>query len=445
MVRISIFGLGPVGLATAVCFAAKGYRVLGVDPDTERVKLLQRGQPPFYEPRLRPLLRRAIAKRKLEIAADPTGNSRSDFAFITVGTPSNDDGSINLTYVRKAASEIGESLRASKRRQVVVVKSTVTPGTARKIVKPTVRAASGRTYAKDFFVCSNPEFLREGNAIQDTQFPDRIIIGSDEERSVRRLENLYRNFHGRGTPSIIRTSFENAELIKYANNAFLAGKISFINCIANIAERTPGADIQTIAGGIGLDRRIGPRFLNAGLGWGGSCFPKDLRALLSLSKSLGYEPAMIKAAIETNQAQWARAVEICKQGLEGLQGRTIAVLGLSFKPNTDDVREAVSIPLVKELLKEGATVRAYDPAAMNSARSVLGESVEYASTPLTCIDGADCCILVTEWEEFKKLQPSDFVARLRRPFVIDGRRIYNAARFRRAGIVFHAVGLGPAE
>ena len=291
MVRISVFGLGPVGLATAVCFAAKGHRVIGVDPDTDRVGQLQRGKPPFYEPKLHGLLKTTVRKKTLQVTVDPTLNAKSDFAFITVGTPSNDDGSINLTYVRKAASDIGESLRTSEKRQVVVVKSTVTPGTARKIVKPTLITASGRTYAKDFFVCSNPEFLREGNAIQDTQFPDRIIIGSDEEKGVRRLENLYRTFHGRSTPTVVKTSFENAELIKYANNAFLATKISFINCIANIAERTPGADVQTIAAGIGLDQRIGPRFLNAGLGWGGSCFPKDLRALLSLSKSLGYEPA----------------------------------------------------------------------------------------------------------------------------------------------------------
>jgi UDPglucose 6-dehydrogenase len=443
LVRISVFGLGPVGLATAVCFAAKGYRVIGVDPDTDRVGQLLRGKPPLFEPKLHGLLKTTVRKKTLQLAVDPALNWKSDFAFITVGTPSNDDGSANLTYVRQAAAEIGESIRTSDKRQVVVVKSTVTPGTARTIVKPTLITGSGKTYARDFFVCSNPEFLREGNAIHDTQFPDRIIIGSDEEKGVRKLENLYRGFLRSSTPTIIRTSFENAELIKYANNVFLATKISFINCIANIAEQTLGADVQTIAAGIGLDRRIGSRFLNAGLGWGGSCFPKDLRALLSLSKSLGYDPVLIEAAIKTNQGQSVRAVEICRQELDGLRGKRIAVLGLSFKPDTDDVREAVSIPLIRQLLSEGAVVSVYDPAAMNNARSILGDTVEYVSSSTACIDGSDCCVIVTEWTEFNKIQPRVFVERMRRPFVIDGRRIYDSTQFRHAGIIFRAIGLAP--
>jgi len=445
LVRVSVFGLGPVGLATAVCFAAKGYRVIGVDSDPQRVRQLKEGKLAFFEPGLKELLKQSVRSKTLQVTEDYHLNAESDFSFICVGTPSNPDGSANLNYVRSVASEIGMSLRPNKKRQVVVVKSTVIPGSARRLVKPILIRKSGRKYGKNLFLCSNPEFLREGNAIHDTRMPDRIVIGSDENSAIRMLENFYLDFHGESTRTIIKTTFENAEFIKYASNSFLATKISFINCIANIAQLTPGADVRTIATGIGLDQRIGPRFLNAGLGWGGSCFPKDLKALVSLSKSLGYDPKLIEASILTNLNQRQRAVEMCKEEMGTLMGKRLAVLGLSFKPDTDDLREAVSIPLIRKLIAEGGIVSVYDPVAMPNARRMLGGTVRYSPTAEACVKGTDCCILVTEWGEFVKLQPSFFVKRMKRPLMIDGRRIYDASKFRRAGVIIRGIGLGASS
>jgi nucleotide sugar dehydrogenase len=440
---ISVFGLGPVGLVTAVCFARKGHQVIGIDPDLDRLEKIRRAEPPFFEPKLKEYLTEAVTNGAFSVADEPSANARSNLAFITVGTPSREDGSIDLTYVKNAAKAIGQSLRQTTHYQLVVVKSTVTPGTARTLIKPILENESRKTAGKDFGLCSNPEFLREGNAVHDAELPDRIVIGSEDPEAVARLENFYKEFHGHSMPPVVRTTYENAELIKYANNAFLATKVSFINTIANIAERIPNADVQTIARGIGLDERIGSRFLNAGLGWGGSCFPKDLNALVSLSKTLGYSAELIEAAISTNQKQEQRAIQLAKQALGSLEGKRLAILGLAFKPETDDMREAVSIPLVQGLLAEGANVTAYDPAAMQNARRIFQDTITYAEDPYDCINQADCSIIVTEWDDFKTISPNEFAKRMRSPVVIDGRRIYNRDKFIEAGIQFSAIGLGP--
>jgi UDPglucose 6-dehydrogenase len=440
---ISIFGLGPVGLVTAVCFAKKGHRVLGIDPDHHRLEKIRTTEPPFFEPRLAEYLKEVVGDGALSVTDDPLSNVQSDLAYITVGTPSNRDGSIDLTYVENAATAIGQSLRDSGHYQLVVIRSTVTPGTARNLVKPVIERESGKTAGKEFGLCSNPEFLREGNAIQDAEFPDRIILGSEDPEATKKLEDFCKEFHSEHTPPIIRTTHENAELIKYANNAFLAMKVSFINIIANIAERVSGADVQAIAAGIGLDERVGSRFLNAGLGWGGSCFLKDLRALLSYSRALGYDADLIEAVIRANEEQKQRAVELAKQALGSLRKKRIALLGLAFKPQTDDIREAVSIPIIRALLAEGATVVAYDPAAMQNARTIFRDRINYAKDQIECIDRADCCIIVTEWKQFRTIPPSTFIERMRQPIVIDGRRVYDADEFLRAGIQFSGIGLGP--
>jgi nucleotide sugar dehydrogenase len=427
----------------AVALAKHGYEVVGVDPEKRVIEMLGRGEAPFYEPNLKEYLAAVLQEKTFTATQDASVNSQSDIAYIAVGTPTRPDRTIDLSYVEQAAKMIGRSLRAADQHQLVAIKSTVTPGTARKIVKTIIEHESKKKPGVNFSVCSNPEFLREGNAIHDTEFPDRIIIGSDDPEAIDKLVRVYENFHGDKLPSIVRTSFENAELTKYANNAFLATKVSLINCIASIAERVPYADVKSIAAGIGLDERIGPQFLNAGLGWGGSCFPKDLEALLSFSKRLGYGAELISATVETNKKQALKAVRFAKQALGSLASKRISVLGLAFKPDTDDMREAVSIPVIKSLLRQHAIVTVWDPEAMENAQRIFGDRIRYATSATECLEQADCCIVATEWPEFGKLRPSTFRQEMRRPTVVDGRRLYDADEFRRAGIHLLAIGLGP--
>ncbi len=427
----------------AVCLAKHGYKVVGIDSDQHVHDQLAKAEAPFYEPNLKEYLAAALKNESLTTTRDYSLSSQSEIAYIAVGTPSRSDGAIDLSYVEQAADMIGESLRHVKHHQLVVIKSTVTPGTARNIVKPRLERQSGKRAGVDFSVCSNPEFLREGNAIHDTEYPDRIIIGSDDSLAIQKLEKVYEEFHGNDFPAVIRTSFENAELTKYANNAFLATKVSFINSIAGIAERIPNADVKSVAAGIGLDSRIGSQFLSAGLGWGGSCLPKDVSALLSFSNKMGYDAELIAATAETNRKQAQKAVQFARQTLGSLAGKCVSVLGLAFKPETDDMRDAVSISVINSLLEAKAKVKVYDPKAMDNAKRIFGNRIEFASDSLKCLEGAECCILVTEWDEFKSLGPESFLQKMRRPIVVDGRRLYDVEKFRTSGMQFVAIGLGP--
>jgi UDPglucose 6-dehydrogenase len=323
----------------------------------------------------------------------------------------------------------------------VVVKSTVVPGTTENVVKPLLEKHSRKHCGFDFGLCMSPEFLREGSALYDTLHPDRIVIGEHDKKSGDTLDVLCRDFYEEEAPPIIRTNLPTAELIKYSNNAFLATKISFINTIANICEKIQGADVTAVANGIGLDHRINPRFSNAGLGYGGSCFPKDVKALIAFSNKLGYVPTILQEVQEVNENQPKHAVEKAKETLQELKGKKIAILGLAFKPDTDDMREARSIPIINQLLKEGASIVAYDPVAIPNAKSIFKEKIRYASLSIDCLKGADCCILVTEWDEFKKLTPEDFMQNMKQPTLIDGRRIYNPEKFSQK-LEFTAVGLG---
>jgi len=439
---ISVFGLGYVGLSTAVCFASRGLRVLGVDVDEEKVRQVSEGKSPVYEPGLQELLSESIEKGLLACTLQPRrAVIESDISFITVGTPSRPNGSIDVSGIEQACRQIGQALKDKQGWHLVVVRSTVAPGTTDQVVKATVDNASLKKCGVDWGLCMNPEFLREGSAIRDTLNPDRIVIGQHDEMSGKQLENLYRRFYGEKVPPILRMSLSNAELTKYANNAFLAMKVSFINMIANLCQKIPGADVTEVAKAIGQDRRICPHFLDAGLGYGGSCFPKDLKAMLSFAKKIGVSVPLVDATISLNERQPLEAVEMTEHVIGGLRGKKVAVLGLSFKPNTDDVREAVSVRLIRGLLDMGARVVAYDPVAMDNARKVLGDKILYAPSALECIDEADSCIVVTEWEEFKKLQPQDFLERMRTPLVIDGRRIFDPKDFGRK-VRFAAIGLG---
>ena len=438
---ISIVGTGYVGLCTAVGFASRGYKVVASTHDPEKAELINKGIPPFFEYGLEEMLQKVVKKGYLKCLLDrEEAVLKTGITIISVGTPSKPDGSINLRFIESSAQEIGEALNKKDAYHLVVVKSTVVPGTTENLVKPGIEKSSGKRCGVDFGLCMNPEFLREGSALYDTLHPDRIIIGEHDEKSGDVLESLYRDFLGEETPPMIRTNLPTAELIKYANNAFLATKISFINTVADICEKIPGADVTVIAEGVGLDKRISSLFLNAGLGYGGSCFPKDVKALIAFSKSLGYSPVLFNAVEDVNNVQPYQAIGLAKKLIGDLAGKRVAVLGLAFKPNTDDMREAVSIKVINKLLEEGASVVAYDPKAVINARYVFGDKIEYANSSIECLEDAECCIVVTEWEEFKQLEPEDFIKHMKNPLVIDGRRIYNPQKFSRK-LKFAAIGL----
>ena len=442
---ISVVGMGYVGLCTAVGFATKGYNVITSTNDPEKAEAINKGIPPFYEPNLQKSLQETIRSRYLKCILDrKVAILNTDVTFITTATPSQPNGEINIRYIENCAREIGKALNEKNTYHLVVVKSTVVPGTTQNAVKPTLEKHSNKICGTEFGLCMNPEFLREGSALYDTLQPDRLIIGEHDEKSGDTLEALYQEFFGRETPPTIRTNLQTAELIKYANNAFLATKISFINTIANICEKTPGVDITTVAEGIGLDQRINPRFVRAGLGYGGSCLPKDIKALIAFANQLGYTPTILQAVQAVNENQAKHVVEKAKEKLTELKGKKIAILGLSFKPNTDDMREARSIPIINQLLKEGADITTYDPVAIPNAKIIFKDRITYVSSSVDCLKDADCCIIVTEWDEFKDLKPEDFTENMRSPILIDGRRIYNPEEFGKK-LTFEAVGLGQSS
>lgn len=443
--RVSIIGLGYVGLTTAVCFASRGIHVFGFDVDAEKLQKISMGEVPFHEPGVPELLKQTLTDKTLKLGRNAINSS--DIIFVTVGTPAGENGEIDLTFIRKASEMIGTALKnAGNQYRVIVIKSTVVPGTTENVVKPIVEAFSGKLFGRDIGLAVNPEFLKEGSAVEDTFDPDRLVIGEFDERSGDLVLSLYKKFYAENFPTLVRTNLPNAELVKYATNSFLATKISFINTIANICDRVPGADVKVVARGAGLDQRIGERFLNAGLGFGGSCFPKDVRALIHFAKESGYYPAMLDAALDINRRQPAVAVDFAEKALGSLEDKVIALLGLAFKPNTDDIREAVSLEIVRELRERGAIIKAYDPAAASNIAKKLGDlkGLFYSASATEAITGADCAIVVTEWEEFRKLEPEDFVSRMRTSVVIDGRRIYDPSKFEKK-LKFAAVGLGRSK
>ena len=436
--------MGRVGLCFATCLANRGVKVIGVDVDEEKLGLVSRGKAPFYEPGLSELLVKALESRRLSLTSSAEeASEEAHITFVTVGTPSKPNGSVDLSQVTGACESIGRGIAREDDWRLVVIRSTVPPGTTNGLVRELLERASGGRCGCDFGLCMNPEFLSEGNAVEGVLRPDRIIIGEFDRRSGETLQAFYETFYGPDrTPPILRTSLTNAELIKYANNAFLAMKISFANMIARLCQVLPGADVVDVMDGIGMDKRINRAFLNAGLGWGGSCFPKDLAALLRVGEELGVNLPLVRATIEVNEEQPLLAVRLAKEALGGLKGRRVAVLGLSFKPNTDDVRGAVSLTVIEALLDEGASVVAYDPRAMDNVRSLLGNRIEFANSALEAVERADCCIIVTEWDEFNRLRPEDFKKHMRNPVVIDGRRVFRPEEFGRV-VKYIAIGRGP--
>jgi len=426
--NIAIIGAGYVGLVAAACFAKK-HNVVCVDIDEDKVELINNAKAPFYEPGLDELIKSGIKSGKLRATNDINGALESaEFIFISVGTPSKDNGEIDLSYVKSAAHDIGKALRNYA---VVVQRSTVVPGTTRNVVKKIIEEQSGRKAGKDFGIAFVPEFLREGNAVHDFMEPDRVVIGADDDRVTDNLLELYRDFYPKMPDSTLVTmSIESAELVKYASNLFLATKISFANEVAELAEKIPNVDIVDVMRGVGLDKRIGPSYLGAGAGFGGSCFPKDLNAIVHFARKIDVPPFITEAVLKRNRRQIERIVSFVVDQLGKLDDKRIAVLGLSFKPGTSDTRESPALKIVNELMRLGAKdIIACDPKAVDEAKRVFGESIKYTEDPFEAIKNADCAVVVTDWDEFKNISPDDFAGLMRNPLVIDGRRIYQPEKF----------------
>jgi UDPglucose 6-dehydrogenase len=434
MYKICMVGSGYVGLVTGACFADFGNTVICVDKEDGKVDRLKRGEIPFYELGLDEIVARNIKEERLSFSSDLASAVRkSEVIFIAVGTPHGKGGAADLSYVWGAAKEIAQNMNGYK---LVIQKSTVPVGTGARIRDLIQKNLKKKTA---FDVASNPEFLREGSAIEDFMRPDRVVIGTWTTRAEEILSGIYAPLYLNETP-MIRTNVETAELIKYAANAFLATKISFINEMANLCE-VVGADVKTVARGMGLDNRIGQKFLHAGAGYGGSCFPKDTAALEHFSRNLGYPLRIVKATIEVNKNQRKRILKKIEDTVGDVKGRTISILGLSFKPNTDDIRDAVAIDLIKALKKMGARVRAFDPVAIPNARAVL-PGVEFTEDVWGAVEGADAVVLATEWNEFRRLDFPRLKRHMKRPIVIDCKNIYDPQAMEHMGFTYVGVGRG---
>lgn len=416
--KVSVIGSGYVGSVTAACFAEVGHEVVCVDIDGKKTEQINAGIPPIYEEGLEELLRKYAGKRLIATTDYEFAVNETDISFICVGTPSAEDGTIDLSIVRAAAASIGAALAKKEGYHTVVVKSTVVPETTEKFVLPILEETSGKTAGKDFGVAMNPEFLREGKAVHDFMHPDKIVVGAIDRRSGDLVSELYRTFEC----EVTRTNPTTAEMIKYANNSLLATKISFANEIGNICKKL-GIDTYEVMETVGKDFRISPKFLNSGAGFGGSCFPKDVKALIGKAKAIGYSPVLLESVIAVNEKQPLLMTKILQRKIGNPEGKRIAVLGLAFKNETDDIRESRSIPVIAELLRLGARVSAYDPMAEENMKKVF-PAIEYFDKASDALKGADACLVMTEWDEFRDLD-SEFQS-MKRKIVIDGRRVIKA-------------------
>jgi UDPglucose 6-dehydrogenase len=430
--NICVIGTGYVGLVTGACLAEFGMSLICVDNDQEKINLLKQGTIPIYEPGLENLVVKNMREGRLSFSTSiEEGVKSSLVVFIAVGTPSHEDGSADLQAAEEVAKQIGRSMNGYK---VIVIKSTVPVGTARRVKK---LIEGHQTQPISFDIVSNPEFLREGSAIEDFMRPDRVTIGAESEQAIAIMKDIYSALYLIETPFVI-TGLETAEMIKYAANAFLATKVSFINEIANLCERM-GADVHHVAKAMGLDGRIGRKFLHPGPGFGGSCFPKDTRALSRMAQEKGYSFKILDSVIRVNEEQKKRMVGKIQEKVGDLRGKTIGILGLSFKPNTNDIRESSSMVIIKDLLAMGTKVKAFDPAAMDEAKVVLPE-VEYGRDPYDVAKGSDALVLVTEWNQFRRLDLQRIKALLKTPIFIDLRNVYDPDQMKQLGFDYCGVG-----
>jgi len=430
--RIAVIGTGYVGLVVGACFAETGNEVTCVDKDAAKIRMLNRGKIPIYEPGLEELVRRNRAEKRLTFTTDLTEPvKRSEVIFIAVGTPTGEDGSADLKHVLAAAREIGKAMNGYK---VIVDKSTVPAGTS-----DLVREAIGGETTHPFSVVSNPEFLKQGAAVEDFLKPDRVVIGATDEKSAAIMTELYRPFTRTGAPIMVMDC-ASAELCKYAANAMLATRISFMNEIANVCERF-GADADKVRQAIATDKRIGPAFLFPGVGYGGSCFPKDVKAIIKFSGDKKYRFRILEAVEDVNEAQKLRLLQKVEAAFgKSLKGRTLAIWGLAFKPRTDDMREAPAIPIIEGLLERGARVRAFDPEARDVAKRLFGSRITYAKHAYDALKDADALLVVTEWNEFREPDFKKMKRAMKQPVIFDGRNIYNPQQLRALGFTYSSIG-----
>lgn len=435
--KIAVVGTGYVGLVTGTCLAEVGTNVTCIDIDKKKIEGLKNGVMPIYEPGLEPMVTRNYKKGKLHFSTDITSAIKdADVAFIAVGTPPGEDGSADLQYVLKVASQIGANMNSYG---VVVTKSTVPVGTAEKVRAAVQEQLDARGVDVDFDISSNPEFLKEGAAIDDFMKPDRIVVGVDTAKAEETMRKLYKPFIMNGHP-LIFMDIPSAEMTKYAANSMLATRISFMNDIANLCE-IMGADVNAVRKGIGSDPRIGSRFIYAGIGYGGSCFPKDVKALIETGKQNNYRMRILEAVEDVNESQKSVLFNKLTSSLgTDLSGKTFAMWGLSFKPNTDDMREAPSLVLIDKINAAGGKVVAYDPVAMPETKHMIGDIITYVDEPYQALDGADALLLVTEWSEFKLLDFDEVTKRLKNKLIFDGRNIYDRKEMAEMGYEYYSIG-----
>jgi len=436
-VKIGIIGLGFVGLSLASVLGSKKYNVVGIDSDRKKVSTILSGKSPFYEPKLDIMLKKALAK-SLQISSDiQFATSNCQLLFITVGTPPSKDGYIDLTKVKQVAKEIGEALSKTVNKPIIIVKSTVAPGTTNEVIKFILEKYSKKKAGVGFGIIANPEFLREGKAVDDTISPHIVVIGGNDQKSISRVKKFFLKMHGNKVP-LIETNHQTAELIKYANNSFLATKISFINQIASICQSLPETNVEDVVRAIGLDPRIGKLFLKAGPGYGGSCLPKDLQTLIKFSSRIGKKPILLEAVRETNNFQVRNLMILIKEALQKIRGRRISILGLSFKEGSDDIRESVSIKLIRLLLKKQAKIIVHDPKAIENTKMIFGDKISYADSVKAAIKGSHCTVIMTPWKEYSNLTNND-LRLMKRRLIIDSRRLLDRYKL---DAEYHAIGIG---
>lgn len=448
--NICVVGVGYVGLVVGTCLADFGHNVICVDKNKEKIENLKQGISPIYELGLEELIHRNAKEKRLRFTTDLKEGVQASLAvYIAVDTPNGEDGIPNLSSVKAVARSVAESIDGYK---VVILKSTVPVGTCTKVrevisqrleelnsVENLAKDSNSSGYMPSFSVVSNPEFLREGSAIEDFMRPNRVVIGSDSDQAVAIMKDIYRPLYLLETPMVI-TNLETSELIKYASNAFLATKISFINEMSCLCEKV-GADVNLIAKGMGLDKRIGTKFLHAGPGYGGSCFPKDTQALTYISKSAGYDNKIVNAAISVNDYQKKRMIGVIERAIGDIKGKTIGILGLAFKPNTDDMRDASSITIIDGLQKQGAKIKAFDPVAIEEAKKLI-KNVEYSENAFDVADGSDALVILTEWNEFRQLDLGKIKELLKSSMIVDTRNIYDPLRMKKLGFNYTCIGRG---
>mgnify|MGYP006083401053 FL=1 len=435
--KISIVGLGFVGLSLTSVLASKGKDIVGIDVDDEKCANIKKGISPFFEPELKKLLKIGLGK-KLKISTDFSLIKNSDIIFVTVGTPQRSNGSIEISMIKSAVKDIGKILKNDKKNPIILIKSTVTPGTMQEIILPIIEKESRKKAGKDFGLISNPEFLQESTAIRDTKFPHVIVLGGYQTRYMKKAEKFFSEIHP-NIPIVI-TNHQTAEMIKYANNSFLATKISFINQLSNICQKIPGANIDDVAKTIGLDPRIGKLFLNAGPGYGGSCLPKDMKALINFANRVGINPTLLNAVEHTNNKQIQNIIHLIEKTLGSLKNKHITILGTAFKPDTDDIRDSISIELIKKLLAKKVTLTVYDPKAMKNTKSIFKEKIRYADSISHSLKNSQCMIIMVHWKQFEKINDNS-INIMKRKFIIDCRRVLSGKKLNSN---YYAIGIGKA-